>query len=145
MITIITIPMPHPRNSHRCVRMADQSTVRKIALTLPGTTEGAESFAFSVTNKGKQKGYVWSWKERIDPKKARVESSTVVAIRVAGEDDKQMLLAADERKFFTEAHYNGYPAILVRLAEIEEEELRELLIDGWKCLAPKELIESSGL
>ena len=52
--------------------MATQNDVRKIALALPGTTEGTDRFAFSVENKGKQKGFVWVWLERVEPKKARV-------------------------------------------------------------------------
>ena len=39
-------------------------------------------------------------------------------------------------KFFTEPHYNGFPAILVRLPEIEVEELAELIGDAWRCMAP---------
>ena len=41
--------------------------------------------------------------------------------------DKQSLIAADPDKFFTEPHYNGFPAILVRLPAIEVAELDELL------------------
>jgi hypothetical protein len=37
--------------------VARQSEVRRIALALPGTVEGKERFAFSVLNKGKEKGY----------------------------------------------------------------------------------------
>ena len=51
--------------------MATQNDVRKIALSLPGTIEGTERFAFSVEVKGKQKGFVWVWLERKDPRKAR--------------------------------------------------------------------------
>jgi hypothetical protein len=40
-------------------------------------------------------------------------------------------------KFFTEPHYNGYPAILVRLAAIDPDELEELIVDAWRCMAPK--------
>ena len=48
----------------------------------------------------------------------------VLAVRVANEGEKQELLAADDEKFFTEPHYNGFPAILVRLAEVGVRELR---------------------
>ena len=41
--------------------MATQNDVRKIALSLPAATEGTDRFAFSVENKGKQKGFVWVW------------------------------------------------------------------------------------
>jgi hypothetical protein len=50
------------------------------------------------------------------------------------------LLAADPEKFFTEPHYNGYPAVLVRLAAVDEPELRELLVDAWRIQAPKPLV-----
>ena len=30
-----------------------------------------------------------------------------------------MLIASDPEKFFTEPHYNGFPAVLVRLAAID--------------------------
>jgi len=36
----------------------------------------------------------------------------------------------------------GFPAVLVRLASIELGELEELLIDGWRCQAPKALVKA---
>jgi hypothetical protein len=51
--------------------MATQADVRRIALSLPGTVETPNHFAFSVRNKGKLKGFVWVWMERVHPKKAR--------------------------------------------------------------------------
>ena len=120
--------------------MADQSDVRRIALSLPETSEEKGRFAFSVRSKGKQKGIVWAWLERIEPKKARVPSADVIAIRVADKSEKEMLLASDDATFFTEPHYNGYPAVLVRLDEIENDELAELLTDAWRCAAPRKLV-----
>ena len=61
-------------------------------------------------------------------------------MRVSGEEEKQALIAADPDKFFTEPHYNGYPAVLVRLAAIDEDELTELLTDAWRCAAPRRLV-----
>ena len=46
------------------------------------------------------------------------------AVRVSGEEEKQALIAADPEKFFTEPHYNGYPAVLVRLDAIDERRAR---------------------
>ena len=46
-----------------------------------------------------------------------------------------MLLGSDPVKFFTEPHYNGFPAVLVRLPEVGEDELRELITDAWRCQA----------
>lgn len=55
------------------------------------------------------------------------------------EIDKDVLLALDENIFFSEPHYDGYPAVLVRLPAIDLELLREVLIEAWRCQAPKAL------
>src|SRR3954470_15326853 len=99
--------------------MATQDDVRRIAMTLPETREGVDHFAFSVPVKGKEKGYAWVWMERVQPKKARFPNPDVLAIRVANLEEKDALLATGEEHFFTEAHYNGFRAILVRLPLIE--------------------------
>jgi hypothetical protein len=120
--------------------MADQDDVRRIALALPDTSEADDRFAFSVANKGKDKGFVWAWNERVDPKKPRVPRSDVVAIRVADLLEKEALLESDQAVFFTEPHYDGYRAVLVRLPRIGVEELTELIIDAWRCQAPRTLV-----
>jgi hypothetical protein len=125
--------------------MADQETVRRIALALPETVEATDRFAFSVLNKGKAKGFVWAWNERAQPKKPRVPRPDVLAVRVADAGEKESLLAADPGTFFTEPHYNGFPAVLVRLPAIGDDELRELIIEAWRCQAPRALVQESGI
>jgi hypothetical protein len=122
--------------------MADQDDVRRIALGLPETSEAEDHFAFSVRNRGKQKGFVWAWNERVHPKKPRVPRSDVVAIRVVDQLDKEALLASDEEKFFTEPHYNGFPAVLVRLRLIDADELEQMIVDAWRCQAPRQLAQA---
>jgi hypothetical protein len=119
--------------------MASQTDVRRIALSLPGTEEAPDRFAFSVRNKGKLKGFVWVWMERVAPKKARVPQPEVIAVRVASLYDKDFLLGLDPVKFFTERHYDGFPAVLVRLPAVTARELRPLIAEAWRCQAPKEL------
>lgn len=119
--------------------MATQADVRRIALSFPETEEAENDFAFSVRNKGKAKGFVWVWKERVNPKKPRVPNHAVIAVRVANLAQRDSLLAADQTKFFTEPHYEGFPAILVRLAEVTVADLKVLLADGWRCMAPADL------
>jgi hypothetical protein len=119
--------------------MATQADVRRIALSLPETEETENHFAFSVRNKGKLNRFVWVWKERIAPRKARVPQPKVIAIRVANLFDKDFLLSLDPAKFFTEPHYDGFPAVLVRLPAVTARELRPLLTEAWRCQAPKEL------
>lgn len=122
--------------------MADQDDVRRIALALPDTSEADDRFSFSVANKGKEKGFVWAWNERVEPKKPRVPRSDVVAIRVADRFEKEALLASDQETFFTEPHYNGFPAVLVRLPRIGVVELQELIIDAWRSQAPRALVDA---
>ena len=121
--------------------MANQADVRRIALSLPGTSEGVDRFAFSVSNKGKQKGFAWVWLERVDPKKARVPNPKVLAVRVRDQAEKAVLLAADPEIFFTEPHYNGFPAVLVRLAKVTRAQLHTLLEEAWRCQAPRSVGE----
>jgi hypothetical protein len=116
--------------------MSTQDDVRRIALALPETTEDAHSFRFFVDGKA----FVWSWLERVDPKKARVPNPDVIAVRVTDESDKDALIGMDPRVFFTERHYDGYPAILARLPEIELALLERLLTDAWRSRAPDRLL-----
>jgi len=64
----------------------------------------------------------------------------VIAVRVANESEKDALLALDEDVFFSEPHYDGFPAVLVRLSAIDEDLLRTVITDAWRCQAPKRLV-----
>ncbi|MES2177545.1 MAG: hypothetical protein V4550_06735 [Gemmatimonadota bacterium] len=116
--------------------MATQADVRRIALALPDTVEGENHFAFSVPVKGKLKGYAWVWMERVTLKKPRVPNPGVLAIRVANVAQRDLMIAAEPDKFFTEPHYNGFPAVLVRLKAVTVADLRVLLEEGRRCMMP---------
>ena len=118
--------------------VATQDDVRRIALALTGTTERANGFQFRVDGKA----FVWCWLERVHPKRARVPNPAVIAVRVADESEKQIVLGLDSKVFFTEPHYNGYPAVLVRLEAIELDFLEYLITQAWRCRAPKRLLTS---
>ena len=116
--------------------MATQADVRRIARTLAGTVEAKDRFAFSVLNKGKAKPYAWTWNERVDPKKPRVPQPKVLVVRTASLDDKEFLLASDPEVFFTEPHYDGYRAVLVRLEAVTAARLRSIITEAWRCQGP---------
>jgi hypothetical protein len=122
--------------------VATQADVRRIALSLPETEEAGGRFAFSVLNKGKPKGFVWVWLERLTPKKPRVPNPAVIAVRVPNLGHKDALLSADPDKFFTEPHYNGFPAVLVRLDAVNVADLKLLIGDAWRCQAPAALAQA---
>jgi hypothetical protein len=119
--------------------MATQADVRRIALSFPAVEEAGDRFAFSVPNKGKLKGFVWVWMERVVPKKPRVPNNGVIAVRVANVGQKNVILSSDPAKFFTEPHYDGFPAVLVRLDGVSIADLRVLIEEAWRCQAPVEL------
>jgi hypothetical protein len=122
--------------------MASVAELRRLALALPGAharPANAPQLAFGVVDgKGKDRGFAWSWMERIAPKKPRVANRGVLAILTPNVDDKDMLIAGDPDVFFTEPHYNGFPAVLVRLDQITLPVLRKLLTDAHaKLVTPK--------
>jgi hypothetical protein len=121
--------------------MATQADVRRIALSLPAVEEAGAGFAFSVPSKGKLKGFVWVWMERVKPKQSRVPNPGVIAVRVANEGQKNALLSADGEKFFTEPHYDGFPAVLVRLDAVTVKDLKVLIAEAWRCQAPAKLAQ----
>lgn len=121
--------------------MATRADVRRIALSLPKVEEAKDHFAFSVPNKGKLKGFVWVWMERVIPKKPRVANPGVIAVRVANLGQRDALLCAEPAKFFTEPHYEGFPAVLVRLDAVTVGDLKVLLAEAWRCMAPADLSE----
>ena len=122
--------------------MATQGDVRRIAMALPGAEEESGRFAFGVRVKEKLKGFAWVWLERIDPKKARVPNPKFLGVRTSSVAERDLMISLDPEKFFTEPHYNGYPAVLVRLEKIRVAELRPLLESGWRCVAPKGAVKA---
>jgi hypothetical protein len=71
-----------------------------------------------------------------------VPNPEVIAIRVRNNLEKEMLIEAQPTKFFTEPHYNGFPAILVRLAAVDVDELEVLMFNAWRCQAPLALVKN---
>lgn len=118
--------------------MVDIATVRRLALSLPEAAEGAPGEQVSLTVGGK--GFAWTYMERVAPKAPRRARPDVLAVRCPMAT-KEMLLEAGPDRFFDDDHYRGYPAVLVRLAAIDEDELMGLLRGGWRAVAPKALVK----
>jgi hypothetical protein len=60
-------------------------------------------------------------------------------------DRRPVVLDADNgpviRGYFTEPHYNRFPAVLVRLEAVDQDELEELLTEAWRIQAPRKLVK----
>lgn len=63
-----------------------------------------------------------------------------LVLRVSGLDEKEALLQGEPEAFFTTAHYDGHPYVLVRLEAVDRDELAELIEEAWRWRAPKRLL-----
>jgi hypothetical protein len=70
------------------------------------------------------------------------EDGETLVIRVIDLEDKDALLRSDPGVFFTTPHYDGYAYVLVRLAAADRAQLRELVEDAWRLVAPKRLVSA---
>ncbi len=106
--------------------MADWDTVRELALSFPEVEASSSGrVAFSIRGKG----FAWEARER---------DGGGLAVRV-NRDEKQLFLDANPDVYFTSPHYNGYPAVQVRVERVDPDELAQRLEDAWLIQAPKRL------
>src|SRR5216110_82612 len=117
--------------------MADADDVRAVALALPHVEEiDSDGFDFRVGGRG----FVWSYPERV-PGQGRVIRDDIAVLYVGDEAEKQALLLGEPALFFTTPGYDGLPLVMLRLAEVDVERLRELVTDAWRMRAPDTLVE----
>jgi hypothetical protein len=100
--------------------------VRRLAVTLPEVVERSSygTPGFYVAGRlfariHDQPGVLVCWRDSVE--------------------DREELLVSDPAKFFTTDHYRGHASVLVRLDQVDECELAELLIEAWQARAPKRL------
>jgi hypothetical protein len=120
--------------------VATWNDVRRIALALPETSE--RSARGVLEWQVKDKGFVWERPLRradVEALGDDVPDGPILAAHVADVGVKEALLAGDPDTYFTTPHFNGYPAILVRLDRIAVAELDELIAESWLARAPKRL------
>jgi hypothetical protein len=115
--------------------MADADDVRRLALALPEVEEiDCDGFDFRVGGQG----FVWSYPERKQGR-PRVLRTDIAVLFVGDEAEKQALLLGEPDVFFTVPGYDGWPLVMVRLAEVDADRLRELVTDAWRMRAPGEI------
>jgi hypothetical protein len=117
--------------------------VARLALDLPETSErlGRGNRQWRV----KDKLFVWERPLRrtdLDALGPGAPSGPILGARVEHELAKSALLEDPSGVFFTTPHFDGYPAILVKLGEIGPEELEEVVTEAWLCRAPKRLVKA---
>jgi hypothetical protein len=118
----------------------------ELALGLPQTTkEVSEDGRPSYLVHGKrfclQRG---RRPDAVDPKTGE-RLADVLMFRVEDVDVKELILADDRGIYFTTPHFNGYPAVLVRipdLAKLDREELFDLVAEAWLTRAQKRVAKA---
>jgi hypothetical protein len=123
--------------------VASWDDVRRIALELPETSEEVSRDLRHW--RVKDKGFVWERPLRRADLEALGDAAPdglILGARVEHLVAKEALLADDPSVFFTTPHFDGYPAVLVRLERIGLEDLREVIVEAWLARAPKRLAEA---
>lgn len=121
--------------------MVTLDDVVALASALPEVTEGERhgNRTWSVAGKA------FAWERpfsKADIKRYGDETppaGPILAIGVADLGEKEAIIAANPRAFFTISHFDGYPAVLVDLTSSTKRAVQDTLLDGWLACAPAKL------
>jgi hypothetical protein len=126
--------------------MATMRDLDRLALALPETTkEVSEDGRPSYLVHGKMFCFHRSRRpDAVDPKTGE-RMADVLMFRVDGADEKELVLADPRGIFFTTPHFNGYPAVLIRIPDLkrlDRGELRDLVVDAWLTRVQKRVAKA---
>ena len=118
--------------------VASLDDVAGLVLELPEVTETERrgNRAWAVAGKG------FAWERpfsKADLKRfgeVAPPDGPILAVRVEDLGEKEAVLAAQPKAFFTIPHFNGYSAVLIQLRKVSRKALRDVLVDGWLACAP---------
>ncbi len=122
--------------------MATWHDVRKYALALPGTSEemrGNGNSAWIVNKK------FFTWERPLRPADvaalgASAPKGPILGVRTHDLEMKEALLRSDPKVYFTTPHFDGYPAVLIRLEKISSKELKGVIEEAWLARAGKRAV-----
>lgn len=123
--------------------MVSLEDAARMALELPEVSEGT-SYGRRTWFVG-GKGFAWERPfSKADIRRfgdATPPDGPIFAVRVEDLNEKEAVLAAQAKGFFTIPHFEGYPAVLIQLKVVGKRALKEAIVDGWLACAPPALAE----
>jgi hypothetical protein len=122
--------------------VADWDDVRRIALALPEATEHVSRG--NAHWRVREKSFAWERPLRGPDLRALGDAASdgpILGVRVEHLGAKEALLAEEPDVCFTIPHFDGYPAVLVRLERIGPPALEELIAEAWLARAPRRLAQ----
>ena len=117
--------------------MVTWTTVCELLATLPGTEQGRLHGNPAVRVRGRLVAFLPDNARSRPPHAPDHEEFMVVRTDVS---ERAALLAEDPETFFVTPHYQSHPGVIVRLATVQPDQLRELLIEAWRRTAPRRLV-----
>jgi len=124
--------------------MATWKDVSRLALALPGAEEGTTSGGRNRAWTVRKKLFVWERPLRKGDLAALGDAAPdgpILGARVEHLIAKEALLQDEPDVVFTTPHFDGYPAVLVRLPAIGLNLLEEVVTEAWLARAPKRLVK----
>jgi hypothetical protein len=117
--------------------------VRRLALALPETNErmSRDNLQWRV----RDKLFVWERPLRdgdIAALGPAAPGGEILGARVEDLGEKEAVIAGDPSVFFTTPHFDGYPAVLVRLEAIDISGLEQVVVEAWLARAPARVLRS---
>jgi hypothetical protein len=82
--------------------------------------------------------------DAVDPETGE-RMDDVLMFRTDGLEEKELILADDRGIYFTTPHFRGYPAVLVRIPDLDRldrDELRDVVVDAWLTRAQKRVAKA---
>lgn len=123
--------------------MVDIDDLRRLAMAMPEVIEKA---AWGMAT-WRVDGRMFVWERPLRAKELaelgdNAPEGLIAGVRTEDLSEKEALLSSDPTVFFTTTHFDGHPAVLVRLDAVDADRLKQIVEDAWLARASKKTAEA---